>query len=206
MIKTLILVGGKEKFHDVLSAAQVIQKILIENNILARYSQDFSILSEKRIDEFDAVIFYTQGKDLTIAEQEGLKNYIKQGNIFIPLHAANIFDESQHEIYKKIIGSKFINHDPFKRFQVNIVKDHFITENIDNFEVDDELYESKLFYEPDNILAWAKNNGEKHPMLYTKKIGKGEICYFALGHDGRAWYNPSFKRLLCRIVNWSKQL
>ncbi len=203
MIKSLILVGGKEKYHDLLFAGQTLQKILIEHDIVASYSQDFSILYDKKINSYDVIIFYTQNKQLSLDEQKGLKNYIQNGKLFIALHSANVYDLKKNNIYKNIVGSKFIHHDPFKRFQVITDNEHYITASIDDFEIDDELYISEFFYEPDNILAWAIQDGKKQPLLYLKKLGKGKVCYFALGHDGRSWNHPSFKKILCRTILWS---
>ncbi len=205
MIKCLILAGGKERYHDVLLAAETLQKILTEKDILSSYSQDFSILAEEeRLKNYDLIIFYTQEKIMSLEEQQGLEDYIKTGHGFIALHASNVFNgEKQQEKYQSLIGNKFLRHDPFKRFQIKTADNHFITESIEDFAIDDELYESQLLCEPDNIVAWTFNNDEKHAMLYTRKIGSGKICYLAPGHDGRAWYNPGFQNLLYRSILWA---
>ena len=205
MIKTLILAGGDAQYHDHLAAAQNIQRFLLKKDVVAQYSQDFNILTSERIEGYDTVIFSTQDKDLSQAEQNGLKEFITAGGSFIGLHAANVFADENHEIYEEIIGSRFIHHDPFQRFEVITDDNSFITKDISSFEIDDELYECKLLFEPDQILAWTEYKGEKHPMLYTKTIGQGEMCYLALGHDGRAWYHPSFQELLHRSLLYLNQ-
>ncbi|MFW6026538.1 MAG: ThuA domain-containing protein [Candidatus Woesearchaeota archaeon] len=206
MIKTLILVGGGEQYHDLLFAAQTLQKVLIKRNIIAEYSQDFSILTDKeRLNEYDVCVFYTQNKILTIEQQKGLKKYIEKGNGFIPIHSSNVINSPENDTYLDIVGSKFIKHDPFKRFKVKLKNNHYINKDIENFEIDDELYISELVHEPDKILAWAKQDGEKHPMVYTRKLGEGKISYIALGHDGRAWNHPVFQKLFYRTVVWASQ-
>ncbi|MFW6006790.1 MAG: ThuA domain-containing protein [Bacillota bacterium] len=206
MIKSLILAGGEEQYHDLLFAARTMQKILIDNNILTIYSQDFTILTdEDRLNQYDVCIFYTQNKILTTEQQQGLKKYIEKGNGFIPIHSSNVIEDNQNNLYLNIIGSKFVEHDPFKRFQVKLENNHYINEEIENFEIDDELYVTEFVNDPDQILAWAEQDEKKHPMVYTKKIGDGKIIYIALGHDGRAWNHPSFQKLLYRTVVWAEK-
>ncbi|MFW5986236.1 MAG: ThuA domain-containing protein [Halanaerobiales bacterium] len=203
MIRVLILVGGEEQYHDVLSAGDVIQKELIDRDVVAKVSQDFSILTAERFDRYDLCIFYTQSKKLTREEQKALKDRIAEGKGFIAIHAANVInDVSDNQVYLETIGSKFVEHDPFKRFYVNIEKDHYITTGIDGFEIDDELYVTESYGDPVQILATAEQDGKEHPMLYVKTIDRGRVCYIALGHDGRAWYNPGFQELLYRSVLW----
>ena len=203
--KILILVGGREQYHDLLFAAQTLQKILIERGIATEYSQDFTVLQDERIEEYAGCVFYTQDKLLTHKQQDKLEEYIKNGHGFIPLHSANVINDEQNQKYIQLIGSKFTHHDPFHRFKVELNGEHFITENIDDFEIDDELYVTKMLKEPDQILARAHEQGEKHPILYTRNLDQGKISYLALGHDGRAWNHPSFQKLLYRTVIYTTQ-
>ncbi|MFW6035495.1 MAG: ThuA domain-containing protein [Halothermotrichaceae bacterium] len=204
MEKVLILVGGNDRYHDVLTAGQVMQKYLISRGILAEYSQDFSILCREQINEYDVCIFYTQNKLLTKEEQQALRDRVAEGMGFIPLHAVNAIEGSDQELFLKLIGSEFIRHDPFKRFTVEFTEEqHFITENMEDFKIDDELYVTEYTDKVDTVLAQAEQDGKYYPMIYIKRLDKGKICYCALGHDGRAWYNPAFEELLYRMVIWS---
>lgn len=204
MVKTLILVGGEEQYHDVLFAGQTLQKALIEKGVVAEYSQDFTILEEpERRNQFGTIILYTQERILTDSQQKGLEEYIEKGNGFLPLHSANVINDPQNEKLIEIIGSKFDHHNPFHRFEVEIIEDHPVTEDIENFEIDDELYISEMVNESDQVLAQAEDERKKHPMVYIKKRGKGKICYLALGHDGRAWNHPQFQKLLYQAVLWA---
>jgi len=201
--QVLILAGGKEIYHDVLRAGKRLQEILLAKGVLAHLSQDFTILNSDRIFEYDSVIFYTQEKILTKKEQKGLTNFIEQGHGFIPVHSANVIHREDQEQYLKTVGSKFEHHEPFCRFKVEIKeKKHFITDEISSFKIEDELYESRILIQPDSILAQAEQKGEYYPMVYTRNLKKGKICYLALGHDGRAWDNPNFQKLLNRSVIW----
>lgn len=203
MNKTLILIGGKEKYHDILTAGYFLQNILINKGIAAHLSQDFTILEEERIYDFNLIIFYTQEKLLSKNEQTGLMKFVKSGGGFIPLHAANVINENNQQTYKKLVGSLFKYHEPFTRFKVNISENHYITKGIEDFFIEDEPYESKLISKPEKVLAQFEQNGKLHPLVYIKKIGQGKICYIALGHDGRAWYNPKFQKILFRGSRWA---
>jgi len=203
MIKALILVGGEEQYHDLLMGGQVIQKLLINKGIAAHLSQDFCILNREEINEYDVCLFYTQNKFLGQEEQINLEKKIIEGMGFVPLHAASVAEHSNHGLYLKTVGCKFNYHPPFKRFQVKVDSNHFITEGLNDFMIEDELYITEYLNDPLQVLARAEQDGELHPMVYTREPGKGRVCYIALGHDGRAWYNPGFCRILYRAVLWA---
>ena len=53
-----------------------------------------------------------------------------------------------------------------------------------------------------DVLLDAEWEGERHPMAYTRKVGKGAVFYLALGHDGATWEHPAFRRLVVEGTRW----
>ena len=190
--KVLIFYGGKEIYHDLLAAGQQLQKILIQRNIIAQLSQDFSYLTTEDINNYDALIFYTQEK------------FIEKGGGFLPLHATSVFNDYSQQKLLNLVGCKFQHHEPFTRFKIEISQNHFITRDLDDFIINDELYESQIVVPPDKILARAQHQQKEtsHPQLVIRNYGQGRICYLAPGHDGRSWYHPEFQKLLYRATLW----
>jgi type 1 glutamine amidotransferase len=44
---------------------------------------------------------------------------------------------------------------------------------------------------------------EGHPLAYTRQVGRGRVCYNALGHDAQSLRHPSVKRLLRQGIVWA---
>jgi len=151
---------------------------------------------------------------------------VADGRGFLALHggAATFWNSAA---YLQLLGSRFIRHDPYKQFTVNItVRSHPITAGLEDFEVDDELY--VLGGEVDDFPAFAGAiaagrparelrelgegplrpelqvlaEAEGKPMLYIKSHGRGRVHYNALGHDTKALQHPSYRRLLRQALAW----
>lgn len=135
--------------------------------------------------------------------------------------------------FMKVLGSQFIAHPPIAPYQVHITQpDHPMVEGIEPFETTDELYLLEVKGDIDVIMHsefegeatgflekdWQKAN---HPVLYTHKVGRGEVLYLTLGHcrghydmqdfmeyypnvDRCAWELPEFYTLLRRGLEWAK--
>jgi type 1 glutamine amidotransferase len=105
-----------------------------------------------------------------------------------------------------ILGSFFLNHPPLRKFRVTVAdRDHPMTRNVPvSFEVVDELYLIEL-QEPStcHVLLTTElatdpsppgfgfvydrdtsvmPDGKTRVLGYTRRIGKGEVAYIALGH------------------------
>jgi hypothetical protein len=86
---------------------------------------------------------------------------------------------------------------------VRIVADHPVTRGLEDFDIEDEMFVTEWIGKPRQVLAAADHEGREHPMVYVQSLDKGRTAYIALGHDGRAWHNPGFIRLLLEAVNWA---
>lgn len=206
MPKVLILIGGTERYHDLFAAASAFQDTLSRVGLPAVVSQDFSALPQGRVADYDVLVFYTQSPTFTKQEQQSLADYVASGKGFVPLHAANVIDEQapvDQGLYAALVGSRLEGHAAFMRIPVSLEEDHPVTRGLEPFEIDDEPYVIQWVDQPARVLASGRWEGTDHPLVYTKEHGKGRICYVAFGHDGRAWYHPSFKKLLVQAVRWA---
>jgi type 1 glutamine amidotransferase len=79
---------------------------------------------------------------------------------------------------------------------------HPITEGVDDFDVDDELY--MLAWDPSvHVLAIVEWYEKRLPVAWTHTYGDGRVFYTALGHDERAFATPAFLRLLVNGARWA---
>jgi len=102
--------------------------------------------------------------------------------------------------YLEMTGSAFTGHPPVAPFQVHITDPaHPITQGVEAFEIEDELYQLGGNRAPLHILAEAGGQ----PLLYVTQWGAGKVHYNALGHDQRGLSHPSYQRLLVQAVAWA---
>ena len=48
-------------------------------------------------------------------------------------------------------------------------------------------------------------DGAVIPVMYAREAGAGRVVYLALGHDMRAWGEPSFRALVRQAMTWAAE-
>ena len=112
--------------------------------------------------------------------------------------------------YLTMLGGRFINHEDIKTFEVNTCDfwygweaeskshKHPIVRNVDNFKTLDELYFMQFTTADVEVIARA----EYHPIMWTRKWGRGNILCLTLGHGEFSQLNPGFKTLFVNGAKW----
>ena len=198
--KVLVLHGGGH--HDFDACGKVLIDYLnTTGKIEPELVKEKSILSSDALNDYEAIIVYTQGGKLTEREENGLLSFVQKGKGLLGIHSASDSFKENKE-YIKMLGSEFIGHARPYEFNVYIKdKTHFISQRLSEFKVFDELY--LLKNEPDiNIVLTAHWQGKMVPIAYTKSYGDGRVGYIALGHGLEAFTNPSFQKLVLRGLEW----
>ena len=96
-----------------------------------------------------------------------------------------------------MLGSQFLAHPPIEPYEVRVTRPgHPLVAGIEPFTVTDELYVCELHGELE-VLLHAEYTGPcrgfaegdtaalddaPRPVLYLRRYGLGEVCYFTLGH------------------------
>jgi len=100
-------------------------------------------------------------------------------------------------------------HDPRGPYLVSITSvPHPITQGLQAFEADDELYTCLAGDRPIEVLATAhsKVTGQDHPMAFVFNYGKGRVFHSPLGHDVKAFSIPMVGELFRRGCAWAAGL
>jgi len=203
MREVLVVAFGNENSHDLYVAGQAMVHTLRRAGRPAIWGFDTGVFADQRVNLYDCVVLATCPTVLTAEEQKGLDRYIRAGGGFVGVHACNLFAESGYDVFGSTIGSRVRGHSPHGRFRVRIVADHPVTRGLEDFDIEDEMFVTEWIGKPRQVLAAAEHEGREHPMVYVQSLDKGRTAYIALGHDGRAWHNPGFIRLLLEAVNWA---
>lgn len=229
------------KYHDTNFARLELLKLLAENeDINTKVADSFSDLTAIQNSAF--LITYTCDLRPTVEEQEGLAQFLDSGGKWFALHATNAlieFVDGKPDTpdvapkFMELLGSKFVAHPDNQKIHVRVTDvSHPLTENLDDFDVEDE---EPYYCEPrgeQTVLLEASYNEpslgyvqseygtdrDTHPQMYLRQWGTGEVLYLSLGHcSGKhdmkpmidiqppvrgSWNSPVYYELLRRGIKW----
>ncbi len=225
--KALLLMGGPDYHNLPLHFAELAGIFAGEGHVDLRITTALDTLSPDILSGYQAVINWSTFLQPTAQQVDTLLAAIDGGLGFFAIHggSATFWNSAP---YLTMLGSRFLRHDPYKEFLVEIAASpHPITEGVDDFRVNDELYElggntgefeafSSAISEGNpyggNVAALGEGDlgpdiqvlasAEGHPLLYAKTYGQGRVHYNALGHDLEALTHPSFRRLALQGLRW----
>lgn len=199
-MKALIMLGGE--FHPFDSCGKILEDFLKKTKICEPVLTD-DRNRFKDLKDYDLVIVYTQGGELTSAQEESLCGFVRKGGGLIGIHCASD-SWVKNKAYLEMLGSHFIGHGPVTEFLVRIShSEHDITRRISNFKVIDEFYILEEKTSDFEVLAEGIWQFKTHPLAYIRNYGKGKVFYTALGHDERAFKNPFFQKFIFRAGRWT---
>jgi type 1 glutamine amidotransferase len=200
--------------HGFASSAQVIHDFLAaQGDMKVTLSADKEVLASPALQEYDAVVFGTgftrsarqadgtvrREPDLTPAQEKGLMDFVAGGKGLVGVHGTAWWIGGRA---MELIGGAANWHPPGLTFTVHVDNpNHPITQGINDFEVEDEIYISA--YEPYiQILASAEWHGRAHPMAWVKPYGQGRVFYTTLGHTSNTFQRPAMQQLMTQGVRW----
>ncbi|MCL5099215.1 MAG: ThuA domain-containing protein [Candidatus Omnitrophica bacterium] len=144
--------------------------------------------------------------------QENLREFVAGGKGLVLVHfACGAFQEWPE--FRNLAGRsydpKLRGHDPRGPFRVDITAVHHpITEGMQAFETDDELYTCLAGDRPIEVLATAKSkvDNKDYPIAFVLNYGKGRVFHCPLGHDVKAFAAPMVGELFRRGCAWAAGL
>mgnify|MGYP000843563677 CR=1 FL=1 len=204
MKKIIIFGNNAEATYHPFDAIKDYFKSVLSDGFEITLSNEISDLDKLNSEDFDAAISYFDLWDKTIPSQsiQNILSYINSGGGFLVIHNG-ISLQNDHE-FRKMIGAEFIGHPPYQKIDYMISKAHSITEGINNFSLNEELYMFN-FYEFDTftvLMESTSEDGTSSPALWIKDTGKGRIAYLAPGHDKKAFENENIQKLIRNAANW----
>lgn len=240
-VNCVLIAGGK--WHDIDFARLELLKLLAEDEcVRVRVFEDYSNLDAIRAADF--LVTYTCDVTPPLEAQEALREYVRRGGRWFALHGTNsilrFLEDGRIDaprwapLFMETLGSMFLAHPPIGPFRVEPTGvRHALVEDIEAFEVTDEMYLSEV-HAPLEVLLDAEFEGDagrfvhkqwqrqRHPVFYVRKLGDGEILYLTLGHcrghydlqpmvdyypkvERCAWDLPVYYELLRRGLNWARR-
>lgn len=209
--RALILLGGT--WHDFAGFAGSVSPLLAAEGLAPALTYDPDDLLRLPGGDCGLVLLYTcLGKaegnaagtglaKLTGAQIQALTAWVRGGGALLGVHSATVMGDSDPAL-GALLGGTFVSHPARHAFTVYpMATSHAITEGIQAFTIDDELYLHRCETGLD-VHAVAIEDGAAHPMVWTRREGDGRVAYLAPGHDAAAWEHPSFRALLRQAAGW----
>ncbi len=200
-VKVLFLRGGG--VHDWKNNPPILTAILEKTGDFdVTYTESLDDLKE-RIKQFDIVIQYTTGLQLTEEQEKGYCDFVANGGGYVGIHSAtDSFKKADR--YWEMVGGRFAGHGGGKYTVYIYDREHPITKGLQDFEIQDETYSHSYHKNAIMRCLTRMNRGkERQAMSWVSHYGKGRMFYTGNGHGREAWSNPHFQRLVVRAAYWA---
>lgn len=200
-IKVLFEVGGAQ-FHDPVKLPVMLKDVLEKTgDFEITITEDRDQFKAENINNYDLVMIYTTGGDLTPEQEQGLVQFVENGKGLVGIHSAtDSFKNS--DAYWKMLGGRFTGHGS-GTFPVKITgKSHVIVKGMDGFEITDETYMHD-FHPESNLIVLMRRADDGEAASWVQYYGKGRVFVTGLGHAEPAWSNPAFQQMILNALLWA---
>jgi type 1 glutamine amidotransferase len=197
--RVLVLLGGE--YHPFDEAEPFLGDLLASLGLGMRATRDPAELGALTTDTTDLALVYTCRPDKLGEAAAGLVRFVEAGGGFLPWHSATASFQTDYAFHQ-LAGARFVMHPPRQSFIITPMRrPHPVIEGIDEFVVHDEVYVQDCIMGID-VHAVTNYLGKALPMVYTREVGMGRVCYVAPGHDAEVWKMEPVRRLLCNAIEW----
>jgi type 1 glutamine amidotransferase len=204
----LVLIDGTDIHHDLFGAALSLQSIGLAAGVRTGRGVGMQRFVDPREDtaDVDSYVLYTAGGQFTGDQQAALAEAVAGGKGLLALHASCVLgDDESDRAMVDLLGCRYLSHGPGHHegtYEVHVDGGHPVTSGVEDFTLFDEYYVIELSDPGVRVLAWRDAPDGTEPVLYVREHGLGRVCYFALGHDMRAWGQPMFQRIARQAIRW----
>jgi uncharacterized protein (TIGR03000 family) len=218
----VLFVLGSGPAHDIRKLPPILEKVLDEvggfkvtrleppRDKKPDDAAHMERLADAKRSDYDVLLFYTSGYKMNENQERAIKRFLDEGGGIVAIHGASL-TFANSDFWFKLVGARFKGHIPGTH-KLNIVitdTKHPITRGVHDFTIVDEEYKHKFADVPKHVLARfrerppASDQSENMDILWTRDVGKGRLFYSALGHDAKAWGNPSWQKLMVQGICWA---
>jgi type 1 glutamine amidotransferase len=219
--KVLILTGGQREHHGYREQTQYLQRVLEQTGkVEVTICEEADVLRTEAMAKYDCIVMNADRRDpehrLTEQQQAALLELVSGGTGFVSIHGFCCAARDWKPEMRQLLGgvlAHFGRPDTKVRhghYRITIAKpDHPIVKDVNDFEIDDELYYYLQTEGELDPLATAEFEGGNWPVAWTRRFGKGRVFVTPLGHKG--WkpespdpqQHPAFGRILVQGILWT---
>ena len=166
----------------------------------------FEYLNIEAAKNYDALVFYDMWQEITADQQAAYLELLNRGKPIVYLHHALISFQEWEE-FNRIVGGVWeegkgtVKHNVQYTIQI-ADSDHPVTKGMQDFEIEDETY-GNFDAKSDVHALLEAEHPESAPVIgWTHRYGNSQIVYIQLGHDGLAYGNPGYRKLVDQGIRW----
>ena len=172
----------------------------------ATFPEAFKYLSIEGAKDYDTLVFYDMWQEITLEQQAAYQDLLNRGKPIVYLHHALISFQDWPE-FRNVVGGYWkpgegtYKHDV--QFTVEIAEpSHPVTEGLSDFEILDETY-GDFSVDSDVHILLKADHPDSGPVIGWAKMYKNTpLVYIQLGHDGLAYGNPNYRKLVDQSIRW----
>ena len=135
----LLFLGHNSEHHNSGQLADIMSREYFKSGINISYTTNPDDLNEELLSKYDGLILYANYDSITTSQEKALLNFVQGGKAFIPLHCASYCFRNSPEVVE-MIGGQFLKHGYDSFPSIITVKDHPVTQGINEFYTKDESY------------------------------------------------------------------
>ena len=216
-LKVAVLTGGhgfeQKPFTEMFDSFKA-KKMECTEIKLKDHSEIFEDISDW---DYDVIVMYNMTQNISKKRQDNFKKLLDRGIGFVALHH-NMGAFQAWPEFKKIAGAKYYikptkegdkemrgstyKHDLDMNIKV-ADKRHPITRGLKDFTIHDEGYKYCGSEKDNRILLTTDHADSDKVVAWVSKYKNAKVCGIMLGHDGKAYANPNFRKLLSQAINWT---
>ncbi len=216
-IKVVVVTGGhgfeEEPFTQMWNSLDWVDA---KEVVLKDHSELFEDISDW---DYYVIAFYNMTQDISKKRQRNLLALLDRGVGVVAMHH-NFASHLAWPEYGKAIGVRYYPKETESQGQVHQAstykhdvdmaitvqnQDHWITRGLQDFVIHDESYKNMWHAEDNHVLLTTDHATSDETIAWTRTHKRARICTIQLGHDGKAYGNPSYRRLLNRAIIWTAQ-
>lgn len=201
-LQKLVLLVSDGLVHPSLMARFWLRRALIAMpGYRFRRVASLEVLARPPLAPVGAVVLYVHHDTISLPALERLEQFVAGGGGLLAVHSASASFKHE-ERWFELLGGWFVEHGPIEEFEVRPFRlQGSAFGEIPPFSVRDELYRHE--YDPANrVRFYTDVGGEQEPVVWTRSLGSGRVCYCALGHTVRSMRHPQVVQILRRGLAW----
>ncbi|WP_162449643.1 ThuA domain-containing protein [Phytoactinopolyspora mesophila] len=204
--------------HDSIPAAiQAVEELGAEHGFSVTETQDPTVFSDENLDNYAAVVFFTDGENtLNASQRTAFERYIHRGGGFVGLHSTSNMDKTDWPWWSDLMGHAFFaNHPPIQSATMHVEDgDHPATAHLgETWEwPDDEWYNftanprdagAHVLLTVDESTYNGGQMGDDHPIAWCNEFDGGRTFYTAIGHSSSHYQDADMRQHILGGIEWA---
>ncbi|SFX19109.1 hypothetical protein SAMN04487866_10289 [Thermoactinomyces sp. DSM 45891] len=201
-----IVLGQYEgaQYHPFTSIDHELQSIF-EGVMDVECTDDYAVLRDDKLTNYDLFISYTEFSDLEITEEQAqaLISYVRGGGGLLVIH--NGISLQQNKELEKLIGGRVTGHPEYTSLPIRYIQgSHPIVENLSDFLIDEEPFRYELSpHESTVILAEYEHDDKRWPAAWAHTYGSGRVVNLMPGHHLPSFQVEPARKLIRNSGMWA---